>query len=297
MSLEETILELGFTSEQGKLIRDNIISGKYVPISAYNELSDKFKSLKVEADTARDKLLGVSSEADRAKSELKAFKQEIKMQSFNRAVDDRIANFAREQNVEWNDTGLVRSLIDLTTVKEMENGMLFGLDEQLGHILSEKSFLARAAQNQDEYGQVPSMQTASEVLSGYDNSVQGIVSSGPGTIRMSPQSSVSHPYADASNQQPISQQQQNPMQAAAQYMINGAAPASRPVAGFTPQQVYQQAQVAQQAGAMFNPMQSTQPTMRSQFAAPSTQVAMEEQARALSIAKMRGNGGLVVNPR
>jgi hypothetical protein len=181
----------------------------------------------------------------------------------------------------------------------MENGALFGLDDQLGRILTEKSFLARSMQPVSEYGNQPYSQ-GSEVFSGYDNSVQGIVTSEPGTIRMSHQNtSVTQPYAPAQQQSsiPIQQQQSQVQAAAAQYMINGAAPASRPVAGFTPQQVYQQqSQVTQQAGAMFNPVQSSV-SSRSQFAPPSTQTAMEEQARALSIAKMRSNGGLTVNPR
>jgi hypothetical protein len=278
-------LELGFTSKQGKVIRDNIISGNYVPISAYNELSEKFKALKADTDTSRDKLLGVTKEAERARNELKALKNEIKMQTFNRAVEERILNFAREQNVEWNDSGLVRSLVDLATVKEMENGALFGLDDQLTKILSEKSFLARPAQAQGEFGNTQ-YQSQSEVLGGYDDSVQGIISAKPGTIRMStqqPQATV-QPYADA--QRSIQQQQ-------AQMMIQGAAPASQPVAGFTPQQSYQQMQIANQASQVLNPIQGS----KAQFMPPGTQVAMEEQARALSIAKMRSNGGLTINPR
>jgi hypothetical protein len=143
MRLEDKITELGFTSEQGKLIRDHIISGNYIPLSNFNELNEQYKSLKSEITDARERLLGATTDAEKARSELKQFKTELKMQSFNRAIDQRILDFASEAQFQWHDPKLVRSLIDSTKVKEMENGSLFGLDDQLSQIRNERGFLTK----------------------------------------------------------------------------------------------------------------------------------------------------------
>jgi hypothetical protein len=144
MKLEDKITELGFTAEQGRAIRDHIIAGNYIPMETFNELNGQFKSLKLEAEDARTRLLGAASDAEKAKNELKQFKIEIKQQEFNRSVDQRILDFAAENGIQWHNPKLVRSLVDTTGIKEIEPGKLFGLDEQLATIKTEQSFLAKS---------------------------------------------------------------------------------------------------------------------------------------------------------
>jgi hypothetical protein len=216
MKLEDKITELGFTAEQGRAIRDHIIAGNYIPMETFNELNGQFKSLKIEAEDARTRLLGAASDAEKAKNELKQFKIEIKQQEFNRSVDQRILDFAAENGIQWHNPKLVRSLVDTTGIKEIEPGKLLGLDEQLATIKTEQSFLAKSIIPEP----VDSRQSSNYTDTSYTDTAGS---------RAQVQQQVQH----------IQQTQSDN----ASVFMQGAPPVGYPQAGFVPQQASQQNQV------------------------------------------------------